>query len=53
MDYYLLSEQELDEIAWDVEAFLYELRSRIQKKKIEEEQSTVSNEDSEEESSSS
>ena len=36
MDYYLLSEQDLKELIWDLEIFFCEVREKIQKKKIEE-----------------
>lgn len=36
MDYYLLSEQDLDEICWELENLLYEIREKIKSKKVTE-----------------
>ena len=36
MNYYLLSEQDLDELAWEIEDFLSELRVKIEDKKVKE-----------------
>jgi hypothetical protein len=35
MDYYLLSEQELDEIFWDIENLLYEIKEKIKEKNVD------------------
>lgn len=35
MDYYLLSEQELDEFFWDLENLLYEIKEKIKEKNID------------------
>ncbi|MDZ4678600.1 MAG: hypothetical protein SGI74_13970 [Oligoflexia bacterium] len=34
MDYYLLSDQDLDEILWDIENILLEIKERIKEKNI-------------------
>jgi len=35
MDYYLLSDQDLDEILWDIENILLEIKERIKEKIID------------------
>lgn len=35
MDYYLLSEQELDEFFWELENLLYEIKEKIKEKNID------------------
>jgi hypothetical protein len=35
MDYYLLSDQDLDEILWDIENILWEIKERIKEKIID------------------
>lgn len=35
MDYYFLSEQELDEFCWDLENLLYEIKEKIKEKNID------------------
>ena len=51
MNYYLLSEQDLDELAWEIEDFLSELRVKIEDKKVKEDpESRDENKDFKEES---
>ena len=53
MNYYLLSEQDLDELAWEIENFLFALRVKIQDKKVKEDpESTDENRDLKEDSES-
>jgi len=35
MKYYLLSEQDINEIIWDVENFISELKEKLEEKKVE------------------
>ena len=35
MNYYLLSEQDIDELIWDVENFLAEIKEKLENKKLE------------------